>query len=98
MKNRMSMHHMERYSFNIVEDYERAIIELEHPEDSNRYYTVAVSSPETPIWYDDDEEWAEYYKEMRKALEERFNPHNYWHEVKITLEYIIDGEIYRKEI
>ena len=97
MENRMSMHHMERYSFNIVEDYSRAIVELDHPDDSGEYYIIAVSSPEIPLWYD-DEEWEEYYKEMRKAIEERYNKSGYWHKVKITLEFIVDGKIYRKEI
>ena len=97
MDNRITTHKFGEYQFNIIEDYTRAIVELEHPDYSGEYYIVAVSSPVIPLW-SDDEGWEDYYKGMRKAIEERFNKSGYWHEVKITLEFVVDGKIYRREI
>ena len=98
VENRMTTHKVDKFQFNIVEEYTRAVVMLEHPDDISEYYIVAVSSPETPWWFEENDVWEEYYKEMRKAIEERYNKSGYWHEVKITLEFICEDKIYKKEI
>lgn len=55
----------------------------EHPDDSSGYYTFGVK-------YDDFNE-----EETRKEIERRVNRHGYWHEVKMWIEYCINGKVYK---
>lgn len=55
----------------------------EHPDDSSSYYTFGVK-------HDDFNE-----EETRKEIEHRVNRHGYWHEVKMWIEYYINGKMYK---
>ena len=91
-------YNVDKYRINIMEEPEKAIVELEHPDYGNSYHIIGFNSEDMPWWSATDEEWEEYYKAVRKAIEERFNHSRYYHTVKITLEYVVDGKVYRKEI
>ena len=58
-------------------------VSCEHPDDSSRCYVFGIK-------YDDFDK-----AETRKEIEKRVNRYGYWHEVKMWIEYYIDGKMYK---
>lgn len=56
----------------------------EHPDDSSMNYTFGIKSNDLAN-----------LEEVRKEIEKKVNRHNYWHEVKMWIEYHIEGKMYK---
>lgn len=55
-----------------------------HPEDSSRYYTFGIKSSDN---INDSQ--------IRKEIEHKINPYDYWHEVVIWIENYVDNKLYK---
>lgn len=91
-------HNIGNYRISLMEYATMADIELIHPDHGSEFYLVSFNSEDEPDFGADEEEWKAFNQAVRKAIEEQYNHSGYWHEVKITLMFVVDGEVYRKEI
>ena len=77
----------------ISTDLPKYTVTFDHPDTGVEIHTFFAECKEEPSAFD-DEEWAEYERELKKAVWDKYNHCGYYHTMTITAEYVIDGKAY----